>query len=75
MNAGALLLTVRDVINLLEGKGILLPDGTFDQTKVDTLKEDLDLAASVAAILKARGVELPERVDTLLKLLPILASL
>lgn len=75
MNAGVLVFTVRDITNLLEQKGILLPDGTFDQTKLDTLKEDLDLAASVAAILKARGVDLPERVDTLLKLLPILASL
>lgn len=74
MNAGTLLRIGRDVTTLLETHGILLPDGEFDGTALDTLSENLAFASGVEAILKARGVDVPERLHEILQTLPLLAA-
>ncbi len=74
MNAGTLLFIVADVVALLETKAILLPDGRFDAAKLDTLQEDLAFAADVEEVLKGHGVNVPARVDSIIKLLPLIAS-
>lgn len=75
MNAGQLLLIARDLITLLVNVGILRVDGTFDQTKLDTLQEDLAFAAAVEAMLAARGLSLPDRVEKIIAILPLVAGL
>ena len=75
MNAGQLLQIVRDVITLLETNGILLPDGSFDQTKLDTIQEDVELGLAIEAVLKAHGLVVPEKVDKFIQILPLLAGL
>lgn len=75
MNAGTLLKIFKDAISLLESKGVLMADGSFDPTKLDSLSEDLDFAAGVEAILKAHGVDVPEVVDKVMAALPLLAAI
>lgn len=75
MNAGQLLLLIADVIGLLEAKGILLPDGRFDATKLDTVQEDVAFAASIETVLEKYGLNVPELVSALIQLLPLIAPL
>ena len=75
MNAGQLLLIVRDLIALLVAKGVLKPDGTFDQTKLDSLQEDLAFSAAVEKVLVAHGLAIPEKVQQVIDLLPLVAAL
>jgi len=75
MNAGQLLKFVKEFVILLETKGVLLPDGSLDQTKLDTIKEDVDFGLAVEALLKTHGLVVPEKVDKFIALLPVLAGL
>lgn len=75
MNAGTLLKLIADVIDLLEAKGVITPSGDFDQAKLDTVQEDLDFAAAVEDLLKAYGLNVPTRVDSIIKILPLLFNL
>lgn len=75
MNAGTLVLIGRDGVDLLQRKGILLADGTVNESKLDTLQEDLELATGVEDILKAHGVNVPGRVDQVIRLLPVIVSI
>jgi hypothetical protein len=75
MNLGEGLLLARDVITLLEHNGILLLDGTFDQTKLDSIQEDVEFAASVEGVLKIHGLDVPAKVDRVIALLPLVAGL
>lgn len=75
MNAGTLLIVVKELIALLLNRGILLPDGSFDQTKLDTIEEDLAFASAVEAILKAHGLNVPAKVEQIIQILPLLAGL
>lgn len=75
MNAGTLLKIFRDVVVLLEVKGVISPDGSFDTSKLDTLQEDLDFVAAVEALLKSHGLDVPNRVDKIIQLIPLLISL
>lgn len=75
MNAGMLLLVVADVLSLLQAEAILLADGTFDSARLDTIQEDVAFGAKVEAILKRRGLDVPDRVDKIIALLPIIAGL
>ncbi len=72
MKAGTLLFIVSDVIALLQVRGILAPTGDFDESKLDTVQEDTQLAADVEAILVKRGVSVPGRVDAIIKALPLI---
>jgi hypothetical protein len=74
MNLGTGLLIQRDVIDLLERKAILLSDGEFDKAKLDTLTENLDLASDIEDLLKARGLNVPGKVDQIIQALPIIAA-
>lgn len=73
MKAHTLLLIVNDVIALLRSRGILTETG-FDQTKVDSVKEDAELAADVARLLEQHGVNVPDRVEKVLAMLPLIAG-
>ena len=75
MNAGSLLKFVKEFVTLLETKGVLLPDGSFDQTKLDTVKEDVDFGLAVEALLKAHGLPVPEKIDKFIAFLPLIAGL
>lgn len=74
MKAGTLLFIVKDVIGLLQSSGVLTAAGDFDDTKLDTIQEDTAFAAGIEAILKAHGVDVPEKVDTIIRILPLVAS-
>ena len=75
MNAGQLLLIVRDLIALLVADGVLKPDGTFDQTTLDSLQEDLAFSAAVEQVLVAHGLAIPAKVQQVIDLLPLVAAL
>lgn len=75
MKAGILLLIVKDVIALLQTSGIITATGEFDETKLDTLQEDAAFAAAVTAILETRGVDVPDKLEKVIQLLPLLAGL
>lgn len=75
MNAGQVLLLARDLTVILVADGILLPDGTFDGTKLDQLPEDLAFAAQVERALKPYGIAVPDRIERILTLLPLVAQL
>lgn len=74
MNAGNFLKLTRDVIVLLETQGVLTEDGSFDSSKFDTLQEDLAFAAALEAVLKTHGLDVPDRVERIIKLLPLLVG-
>jgi hypothetical protein len=74
MNAGTLLHVTRDLINLFDASGILRPDGTLDQTKLDTISEDLTLARAIEGVLKDHGLHIPARVDAIIGILPLVAA-
>ncbi len=74
MNAGTGLFLVADFVELLKVKGLLLPDGSFDSSRLDTIQEDLEFAVSVEALLKAYGLVVPEKIDQIIAFLPIIAS-
>jgi hypothetical protein len=71
MNAGTLLLVVRDVVNYLESKGLIGQDGSFG---VFTPQADAELAVAVEQILKNRGVDVPVKVDKLVAAIPLIVS-
>ena len=75
MNVGQLLFVVKDLLTFLEASGVLLPDGTFDKTKLDTVVEGVEFALAVKEILKKHGVIVPAKVDAVLSILPTLAVL
>lgn len=72
MKAGTAQFIISDVTALMVTRGILLPNGDYDETKLDTLQEDTQFAADVEAILVARGVPVPAKVDAIIKALPLL---
>lgn len=73
MKAHTLLLIINDVIALLRSRGILTATG-FDQTKVDSIAEDAELAQAIAAVLEQHGVNVPDRVEQVLAILPLIAG-
>lgn len=74
MKAGTLLFIVADVVALLSARGILLPSGDFDEAKLDSIQEDVELAAAVAAVLEQHGVNVPDRVQRILAIVPLVAG-
>jgi hypothetical protein len=50
MKAGTLQFILADVTTLMVTRGILLPTGDYDETKLDTLQEDTQFSADVAAL-------------------------
>ena len=72
MKLGTGLFIASDVIALLKTRGILLPSGDFDETKLDTLQEDAQFAADVEAILVRYGVHIPGKAHQIIQALPLL---
>lgn len=75
MTPGTPLQIIRDITNLLEAKGVLLPDGNFDQTKFHTVEECMIFAIGVENSLKSHGLSVPPKVDKILAILPLLAGI
>jgi len=72
MKGGTLQLIVKDITTLMQTDGILLPNGDYDETKLDTVQEDTQFAADVAAIFVRYGVPVPPKVLAIIKALPLL---
>lgn len=75
MNAGQLLLVVQALVGLLLAEGLLRADGTFDTSKLDTVQEDIAFGAKVEAVLEQHGLNVPDRVNKIIAVLPLVASL
>lgn len=72
MEAGTLLLIAKDIIALAETEGIIRADGVIIGPR--TPAQDLRLAAGVETILKNHGVDIPEKVDAAIKMLPLVLN-
>lgn len=72
MNIGTALKLFADIIKLLSGMGIIQIDGNF---RAPSAAEDTLIAARVEEILKNYGVDIPEKVDKVLEIIPIALSL
>lgn len=75
MQAGTLLLIVHDVVEVLAAEGIITSTGDFDQTKFDSLQNDLTFASAIEGVLKKHGVPVSGKVDAIIALLPSIAKL
>jgi hypothetical protein len=75
LNAGTFLLMFAEVINVLKADAYIKADGTFDDLKFNDIGSDLKLVGDIEAILKKYGVIVPPKVDQVLQILPLLASL
>ena len=75
LNAGTFLLMFAEVINVLKADAYIKADGTFDDLKFNDIGSDLKLVGDVEVILKKYGVVVPPKVDQVLQILPLLASL
>jgi len=75
MNLGTGLIIFADVIALLQKEGVLLLDGTFDSTKLDTIQEDVTFGAEVENLLKSHGLNVPEKIDKIIAILPLIAGM
>lgn len=73
MKAGLLLLIAADVIDILEQKGFILPDGDFGD--FSNVTNDLAVVTAVEAALKSRGITAPEKLDAVLNILPLVWAL
>lgn len=72
MKVGTLLLVLHDVIEGLVGEGLLTAEGDFVGP---TVNQDFQLATMVENALKHHGVTLPEDVDKVIQVLPLVLSL
>ena len=75
LNAGTFLLMFADVIGVLKADAYIKADGTFDDLKFNDIGSDLKLVGDIEVILKKYGVVVPPKVDQVLQILPLLASL
>ena len=74
MKAHTLLIIVSDVIEMLKSKGILTANG-FDQTKVDSIAEDVEVGQAVVIILEKHGANVPDKVERVLAIIPLVAGI
>lgn len=72
MNAGTLLELVADVINLLKTQGLIDPTGNFVEPSVVQIPA---LVSGLEAILKAKGVVVPEKLEKALQLVPLVLAI
>jgi hypothetical protein len=69
-----LLLIFSDVVALLKSSGFITATNDFDDAKFANVQADAAFVAGVEAILKAHGVAVPGKVDSLIQMLPLVAS-
>lgn len=72
MKVGTLFFVLRDVVNKLESMGLLTVDGDL---VTPSPEQDVMIAAFVESSLKGHGVDVPERVDKIVQLLPVVFAL
>lgn len=72
MEAGVILFVLRDGTNYLESKNLLKTDGKFGTF---TPQNDAELAVVIETSLKSHGVVVPNEVDKVLTILPLVLSL
>lgn len=75
MQAGTLLLIVADVIGVLKSQGFIAADGSFDENKFNDIPTDLTLAGGIESILKQHGVAVPDKIDKILQIVPLVAAI
>lgn len=72
MEAGVALFVIRDGVNYLESKGLLKVDGKFGAF---TPQNDAELAAVIQTSLEAHGFDVPDKVENVIKMLPLVMAL
>ena len=72
MKAGTLLLVMRDVVDILISNHVLDGDGNFSSPSIAT---DAAIANAVEYSLRARGIETPDKIDKVLKALPLILEI
>jgi hypothetical protein len=75
MTAGNFLKVFRDVISLLEANGYLLPSGDFDEKKWNDIQADTQFVVALELILTKYGVVVPNKIDKIIQILPLVAAL
>lgn len=73
MKAATLLLIFADVVTLLKNKGLITDTDDFGD--FSNLTNDLELVKELETILSKYGVVVPNRVDKILALIPLVADL
>lgn len=73
MKAGTLLVVVAEIIQVLVAKNLILPDGTFGD--FSNLEADVQLANAVEDVLVKNGLDVPEKVTSIIEMLPIVFKL
>lgn len=72
MKAGVLLFVLSSAKEYMVAKGHLLTDGTI--VNMDNLQDDLGLVAVIETSLKEHGVNTPDKIDKVIKALPLIFS-
>lgn len=72
MKIGIALVIFADIIKMLKGANIIDEYGDF---RTPTANEDAVLVTRVARILEDHGVDVPDQVDKILQILPLVLSL
>lgn len=71
LTLGQLLLLISGVIAILQKEGVLLPDGTFaSPLDVEAVAK---AGVDVEQLLKAHGLEVVGKLDSLIQLAPVIA--
>jgi len=73
MKVGMAVCIAADIINLLKGMGII--NVTSYDFRAPTAAEDPVIAQRVEAILKNYGIDVPEKVDTVIAMIPMVLNL
>jgi hypothetical protein len=72
MEAGIALFVVRDAVDFLETKNLLKIDGKFGTF---TPQEDAELALVIQNSLEAHGYDVPDKIENVIKMLPLVLAL
>jgi hypothetical protein len=72
MNAGVLLFVISDVKNYLVAKNLLSTDGAFGAL---TVGQDIEIATVVKNSIESHGTDLPDEIDKVLAILPLVLQL
>ncbi len=75
MKAALLLVIQSELVQLLVTHGIITPTYDFDDTKLNSVPADAQLVADIEAVFVKHGVTVPAKVDSIIKMLPLLAML
>ena len=71
LNIGQVLVLIAKIIAILQREGIIDPQGNF----VDDLQAETRAFAAIEVELKAAGLVVPDKVDKIIALLPLVLSM